>query len=212
MFGLGTDDTGQLLFLVTLLALLVGSALFGWGWRGTHPARRHIGHLLTWALIAVALVTLYAYRAPLQRFAAPVLQELDPSRAVEVTTADGIQGLSIARGRDGHFHIDASANGTPVSFLVDTGASTSVLTLRDAERAGIEIAGLEFTRPVQTANGLAFFAQTNLRTLEIGPYKLNSVPVGIMPEGALETSLLGMSTIDRFAGWRIDGNRMVLLP
>jgi predicted aspartyl protease len=36
--------------------------------------------------------------------------------------------------------------------------------------------------------------------------------VAVMPEDALDTSLLGMSTIDRFAGWRIEGNEMVLVP
>ena len=212
MFGLSGDDTGHLLFLVALLALLVGSATMGWGWRGAHPARRHFGHLLVWLLVGLALVTVYAYRAPLQRFAAPVLQELQPSRVVQVTNADGTETLAIARGRDGHFHIDAEVNGRPVSFLVDTGASTTVLTLSDAERSGIDIASLEFNRPVQTANGIALFARADLESLEIGPYRIAPLQVGVMPESTLQTSLLGMNTINRFASWRIDGNRMVLVP
>ncbi len=212
MFGLSGDDTAYLIFLVVLLALLVGSGTMGWGRRGGSPARRNIGHMLVWLLIGLGLVTVYAYRAPLQRFAAPVLQELTPSRVVQVTDADGIDTLAIARGRDGHFHIDAEVNGTPVSFLVDTGASTTVLTLRDAERSGIDVTALEFNRPVQTANGMALFAQADLDSLQIGPYRIAPVRVGVMPEGTLQTSLLGMSTINRFASWRIDGNRMVLVP
>ncbi len=207
MFGLSEDQSLSLVYLVILLVFLVGTAGFAWRRPGST-----IRHLAIWILIGLALVTLYAYRAPLQRFAAPVMQELDPSRAIEVTNADGQTELSIARGRDGHFHIDAEANGSPVRFLVDTGASTTVLTLRDAERSGIEIAGLEFDRPVQTANGIAFFARADLRTLEIGPYRLSAIRVGVMPEGTLETSLLGMNTIDRFAEWRMEGNRMVLVP
>jgi aspartyl protease family protein len=218
MFGLGDDQSLRLLYLVLLLVFLVGT---GWGWsrgRGNAPSARFGGsgfnlrHLAVWALIALALVTVYAYRAPLQRFAAPVLRELDPSRVVQVTNADGTAELAVARGADGHFHIDAEANGTPVSFLVDTGASTTVLTLGDAERVGIDVASLAFDRPVQTANGIAMFARADLESLTIGPYRLSGVSVGIMPEGALETSLLGMSTINRFAGWRVDGDRMVLTP
>jgi aspartyl protease family protein len=207
MFGLGDDQSLRLLYLVLLLVFLVGTAGFGWG-----RARTNIRHLAIWLLVGLALVTAYAYRVPLQRFAAPVLQELDPSRVVEVTAADGTAELAVARGADGHFHVDAEANGTPVSFLVDTGASTTVLKLADAERAGIDIASLRFDRPVQTANGIAFFARADLDSLEIGPYRLSAVPVGVMPEGSLETSLLGMSTINRFAGWRVDGDRMVLVP
>lgn len=212
MFGLGENDTGHFIYLVLLLAVLLGGAAFGYSWRGTHPVLRHVGHLVIWLLIGLALVTAYTYRAPLQRFAAPVLRELDPSRVVEVTGPDGARELSIARGRDGHFHLKADVNGTPVSFLVDTGASTTVLTLRDAERSGIDVGALQFNRPVQTANGMAFFARADLQTLEIGPYRLRRLPVGIMPEGTLETSLLGMNTIDRFTGWRVDGDRMVLVP
>jgi aspartyl protease family protein len=207
MFGLGEDQSLRFLYLVLLLVFLVGSAGFGWG-----HARTNIRHLTIWLLIGLALVTVYAYRAPLQRFAAPVLQELDPSRVVQVTGPDGGSELAIVRGRDGHFHLDAEANGTPVRFLVDTGASTTVLTLRDAERSGIDTATLEFNRPVQTANGVAFFARADLRTLEIGPFRLFAIGIGVMPEGTLETSLLGMNTINRFAGWRIDGDRMVLTP
>jgi aspartyl protease family protein len=160
----------------------------------------------------IGLVTAYAYRTPLMRFAQPVLQELAPSRVVEVTSADGTAELAIARSGDGHFHIDAEANGRPVSFLVDTGASTTVLTLADAAEAGINTAALQFNRPVTTANGIAMFASARLDSLEIGPYRLSDVRVGIMPEGALDTSLLGMSTINRFAGWRVEGDRMVLVP
>ncbi len=207
MFGLGEEQSLRLLYLVLLLVFLVGTAGFGWG-----RARTNIRHLAIWILVGVTLVTAYAYRAPLQRFAAPVLQELDPSRVVEVTSPDGARELAIARGRDGHFHLDAEANGTPVRFLVDTGASTTVLTQRDAERSGIDVASLEFNRPVQTANGIAFFARADLRTLEIGHYRLSAVPIGVMPQGTLETSLLGMSTINRFAGWRVEGDRMVLVP
>lgn len=217
MFGLGEDQSMRLLYLVLLLVFLV---VFGWGWRRGRtnaPIARYGGgfnvrHLAIWALIVLGLVAAYAYRTPLLRLAGPVLQELDPSRVVEVTSADGTTELAIVRSGDGHFHIDAEANGTPVSFLVDTGASTTVLTLRDAERAGIDITSLQFNRPVTTANGIAFFASTELGSLEIGPYRLANVRVGIMPEGALETSLLGMNTINRFAGWRVDGDRMVLVP
>jgi aspartyl protease family protein len=129
---------------------------------------------------------------------------------VEVTTPDGARELVVRRGPDGHFHIEADVNGVSIRFLIDTGASSTVLTQADAARSGIETAALRFNRPVQTANGTAFFASARLESLEIGPYRVRDVPVAVMPENTLNISLLGMSTINRFGGWRIEGDRMVL--
>ena len=207
MFGLDNDQLARLLYLVALLAFVAGGLGYRRGSRGAA-----LRHLAIWASVALALVAVYAYRAPLLRFAGPVLAELDPSRVVEVTTDAGAQELVIRRGPNGHFQLEAEVNGEPVRFLVDTGASSTVLTLADAERSGIDTAALEFDRPVQTANGVAFYARARLRSLEIGPYRLTGVPVGVMPQQALNISLLGMNTINRFAGWRVDGDKMVLVP
>jgi len=207
MFGLGSDESFRLLYLVLLLAFVAMGLRLSRGRLG--PNLRHLG---VWALIVLGLVAVYAYRAPLMRFAAPVMLELDPSRVIEITDPDGGSELIVARGRDGHFHIDGRANGTAVDFLVDTGASSTVLTLTDAERAGIDITGLSFDAPVRTANGIAYYADTRLDSLEIGPWRLNDISVSVMPGEALDTSLLGMSTLDRFSGWRIEGDRMVLMP
>ena len=87
-----------------------------------------------------------------------------------------------------------------------------MLTLADAERAGIDITALSLRRPVRTANGIAYYADARLDSLEIGPWRLNDISVSVMPGEALDTSLLGMSTLDRFSGWRIEGDRMVLMP
>ena len=163
-------------------------------------------------LIAAALIVVYTYRAPMLNFAGPVIRELAPSRMVEVTSPSGERELVIRRADDGHFHVDAEANGASIRFLVDTGASGTVLTMDDAARAGINVDALAFNRPVQTANGVAYYASATLDSLALGPYSLGSVPVGVMPEQAMDTSLLGMSTIDRFSSWRVEGDQMVLVP
>ena len=208
MFGLDSDQTSRLVYLSALLALLAGSMVFGRSGRGG----ANIRHLAIWALVALGLVALYAYREPVLRFAAPVLAELNPSRVVEVTSPTGGRELIISRSDDGHFHVDAEVNGADARFLVDTGASTTVLTMADAARAGIDVDALAFNRPVHTANGVAYYASATLDSLKLGPYDLGSVNVGVMPEQAMDTSLLGMNTIDRFSSWRVEGNRMVLVP
>jgi aspartyl protease family protein len=207
MLGLDEDQLMRLLYLVALLAFVIA-------WRGYRRAGRGRDFLRlgVWVAIALLLVAIYAYRAPLLNFAAPILHELAPARVAEITSSEGERELAILRGPDGHFHADARANGATIRFLVDTGASATVLTMADAKRAGIDTDALSFDLPVETANGTAFSASATLDSLEIGPYRFSSVRVGIMPAAALKTSLLGMSTINRFAGWRIEGDRMVLTP
>ena len=207
MFGLDNDQIARLVFLVALLAFLLGGMGLRRGQGGAG-----LRHLAVWVLIVLGLVTIYTYRAPLLRFAAPVLQELAPGRFVEVTNSQGAQELVIRRDPNGHFQLVANANEASVRFLVDTGASSTVLTYADAGRSGIDTDALEFNRPVQTANGIAFSARATLRSLEIGPFRLSDLPVAIMPADALNISLLGMSTINRFGSWRIEGDQMVLVP
>ena len=207
MFGLNDNQSLRLVYLGVLLVILLGS--IGFGRSRTAAKFRYLG---VWVLIAVALVALYAYRAPVSRFAAPVLREIAPSRVTAVTTPTGARELLISRADDGHFHVDAEANGASVRFLVDTGATGTVLTVGDARRAGIDVDTLAFNRPVQTANGTAYYASATLDSLTIGPERLISVPVGIMPAQAVDTSLLGMSTINRFSAWRVEGDQMVLVP
>lgn len=207
MFGLDGDQTTRLIYLTVLLVILVGSIKLGRG--RSAGSLRYLG---IWVLIAAALIVIYTYRAPVLDFASPVLRELAPSRVSEVTGPEGTREIVVMRADDGHFHIDAEANGASVRFLVDTGASGTVLTMEDAARAGINVDALAFNRPVQTANGMAYYASARLDSLAIGPYRLESVPVGVMPEQAMNTSLLGMNTIDQFKSWRVEGNRMVLVP
>ncbi len=207
MFGLNDHNSLRFVYLTALLVMLVGSVGLG---RNRRAAKfRHLG---VWLLIAIALVVVYAYRGRVLEAAAPVIQELAPSRVAEATSPQGQQELVVRRSDDGHFHLDAMADGVPVRFLVDTGASTTVLTAADAARVGIDPSSLSYDRAVQTANGMAYYASASLSSLSIGPYHLASVPVGVMPAGKIDTSLLGMNTINRFSSWRVEGDKMMLVP
>lgn len=206
VLDLDGDSLGRMIYLLALL-LLVSAGLVRY--RGQLP--KALSHLGIWLLIIVGLVAVYAYRQPLMQVAAPVLSELSPSRAVMVMGPDGAQNLLVSRASDGHFHVQGEVNGVSVDFLVDSGASTTTLAWHDAERAGLAVGSLRFDRMVQTASGTALSARAHLDRLTLGPYALADVSAAVMPRGTLSTSLLGMNVLNRFASWRVEGDRLVLV-
>lgn len=207
LFGLTDENLAGLVYLAGLL-ILVGGGLRVYRNRLPQALRQ----AAIWIIIFLVMVTIYAYRGPLLRFAGPVLSELNPDRAVVVTDPDGNRTLTVARSSNGHFYVKASVEGTPIRFLIDTGATGTVLSERDAVRIGIAVDTLTFNRPMQTANGLVFEARTRIGRLEIGPFALRNVSVGVLRDSQLNTSLLGMNVLSRFASFQVEGDRLILTP
>ena len=61
-------------------------------------------------------------------------------------------------------------NGEPVRFMVDTGASDIVLSLRDAERVGLDPGALDFAGRAMTANGPVGTAAVRLGVVKFGGF------------------------------------------
>jgi len=108
---------------------------------------------------------------------------------------------TLTAGAGGHFFTTARINDRDITVLVDTGASAVVLSLEDARRAGINPAMKDFTVPVTTANGQVMAAAVTLRRVAIGQIRVTDVRGLMMPRGAMEGSLLGMSFLTRLKGF-----------
>ncbi|MGH6886050.1 MAG: retropepsin-like aspartic protease family protein, partial [Geminicoccales bacterium] len=72
--------------------------------------------------------------------------ETTPDDDVGAEESDGLLELVIRAGPRGHFVVDAEVEGTPLTFLVDTGASDIVLSQDDARRLGLEPRTLDYSR------------------------------------------------------------------
>ena len=94
--------------------------------------------------------------------------------------------------------------------MLDTGASSVVLTEDDAKAAGLPIAMLSYTVSIETANGRAGAAPVTLDRVAIGGLEERSVEALVVQPGQLRTSLLGMSFLNRLQGWQVNGDRLVL--
>src|SRR5437879_642957 len=98
--------------------------------------------------------------------------------------------------RAGHFLLTAAVNGSPLRFLVDTGASYVTLTPEDARAAGIPASDLRFTGRVATANGEVHVAPVKLREIRLEQFTMEDVDA-VVVDTQLSVSLLGMSFLKR---------------
>ena len=112
---------------------------------------------------------------------------------------------------NGHFVFKAAVNERLASFVADTGATFVVLTYEDAERLGLSPRSLDFSAPVQTANGVSYVAPVTLDRVRVEDITVRNVPAAVAAKGALATNLLGMSFLGRLRSFQIQGGELVLI-
>lgn len=118
--------------------------------------------------------------------------------------------VEVPRSQDGHYYMTAEVNGTPINFVVDTGASEIVLTKEDAERAGLSVDQLQFFGRASTANGEVRTAPVRLDSVDIGGIRDTDVPA-FVNEGQMFQSLLGMSYLNRWDRLEIADGTLLLM-
>ncbi|TIR32709.1 MAG: TIGR02281 family clan AA aspartic protease [Mesorhizobium sp.] len=204
-FGVENYDFSRLIWLGALVAL-IGAGLL----RSGRPLGAMARNLGTWAVIVLALIAGYQYRYELQDFASRVTAGLVPGSPLALGLEDGHATVTLDKAGNGHFEARIMVNGTPVRAVVDTGATSTVLTAQDAQAAGFNPAALKFTIPVSTANGMARAAAVRTDELAIGGIIRRDMPVMIAAPGMLGQSLLGMNFIGSLSGFDVRGDRMIL--
>ena len=138
--------------------------------------------------------------------------ELNPSReaAEENVASSGLERqLILRRAADGHFKVRAYINGVAIPFLVDTGASDVALSADAAERIGINLRNLKYTRGYQTANGVIYAAPVTLRDVRIGDLRVYDVEASVTKSN-IGMSLLGMSFLNRLSSFEVRGRELIL--
>jgi aspartyl protease family protein len=115
--------------------------------------------------------------------------------------------VTLAAGPGGHFIGEGAVNGTPIRFLVDTGATSIALPASFAQRAGLDY---RKGRPgmSSTANGNVPVYRVSLDKVRLGDIELQSVDAVVFENG-LDTALLGMSFLNR-VDMKREGETMTL--
>jgi aspartyl protease family protein len=175
-------------------------------------AREVVRDVVVWAALGLGLVAIYGFRDELKIVAARVVDELSPAGADlgAEAASEGEQAVRLRRRTDGHFVARTLVDGTQITMLVDTGASSIILKSSDAQRIGFNTASLAYTVPVQTANGTAFAAPIRLKSISVGTLGFANVEALVTQPGALEESLLGMSFLSKLGSYEFSGDYLTL--
>jgi aspartyl protease family protein len=189
------EQTASLIYL-----MLLGTVIAGYFFL-SH--RQSIGQGLRqaglWALIFIGVIAAYGLWSDIQGSVMPRQTVFAEDARVEVP-----------RSPDGHYHMVLEVNGTPVRFVVDTGATDIVLSAADAARVGIDTGELAFVGAARTANGTVSTARIWLDEVRLGSIADTGVPA-VVNGGEMTGSLLGMAYLDRFAEVRIGDGTLTLM-
>jgi len=124
--------------------------------------------------------------------------------------SEPIYAVRIPRGSNGEFAVQARINGIAAAMVVDTGATSVVLTYETAKAIGLPLELLEYNVDVQTASGHTKAARLWLDRIAIGKMVERSVPALVVSQGQMKTNLLGMSFLDRLESFEVRADHLML--
>lgn len=204
-FGLQNDNFAQLIAM-SMWGALIATAVIPRKGQFKEFAR----NAAIWIFIILGLTAGYVFRYELQDIASRVTAGLVPGSPRSITTLEGRERVVLSRSDRNHFVARMRLNGKSITLLVDTGASSTVLTRRDAEQAGIDIDALAYTIPISTANGTNFAAPARLNTMEIGSINRSNLRILVAKPGVLSESLLGMNFLTTLSAFEFRGDELYL--
>jgi aspartyl protease family protein len=191
-------DAGKIAYEIIIVLLVSSTLAYG-------KKRQGFVYLTIWAGIFLLLITGYSYRHELLAVKQKVLAELSPASGFQKTP----DSISFPISADGHFHIRGEVDGTPIMFLVDTGASDIVLSPNDAEKIGIDAHRLKFNRFYETANGMVRGGSIRIADFRVGDLHLKEVGASVN-EAEMSDSLLGMTFFKRLKRYEVKDDVLTL--
>ncbi len=188
------DSQARLFYLALLGMALIGGVFYNYRDRfGTA-----VQHAAIWVLIFLGVTIAYGFKDQLTTQLYP-----DSARSVDDRT------IALRRADDGHFYARVRVNGAEIRFMVDTGATNLVLSQQDARRIGLAMDSLNYILPSSTANGTVYGAGVVLDRVELGGFVDTDV-AAVVNGGRMNISLLGMTYLDRFRSFSVEGDTLLL--
>ena len=184
------------LYLLMALMLVAGSLI-----ARREPIAKMATMALAWIAIFGAGFILFTFRDDLSYVA-----ERIKSEATGAPVQIGRE-LRIPMAIDGHFWVEGSVNGTPVKFLVDSGATMTTIGRQTAEAANVDISQRR-DQAVRTGNGMVRVSSGRADTLAIGSIERQGVGLHVADQSDLD--VLGMNYLSSLQRWGVEGRWLIL--
>lgn len=162
---------------------------------------------LAWIAIFAALFAVFSFRFEFLAIWDRVKSDFAGTSSQSVSG----EAIEIKRRDDGHYWLRLEVNGTPVQFLIDSGATTTAINESTAVEASIDVDRSGYPVIISTANGRVTAKRGSIQTLVIGPHRIQKHPV-VVSESFGDTNVLGMNFLDTMKSWKVEGNVMTLQP
>ena len=142
-----------------------------------------------WPAMVLALVGVVFFAAD-RLTRTPTVVHVVPGQVIEIPVA-----------RDGHYYVEGSVNGTPLRFMIDTGATYVSVSDKFAASARLPEG---VTGYFSTANGTVAGKIVKGQAVEAEGFKVSGLSVAVTPLGSKQ-GLLGQNFLRRFEISQSDG-------
>ncbi len=117
-------------------------------------------------------------------------QQNNPNQEFSSVSSNNIAEVKLKQNRYGHYVVTGKINNSPVTFLLDTGATLISIPEKVANQLKLKKG---YPTQSRTANGTITVYSTRLNLVSIGAIKLTNIRATINPHMEGDEILLGMS-------------------
>lgn len=197
-----SQDGPSLIWGIVMVVLLVSSLA-----ARRLPLSQVAKMSLAWVAIFAALFAIFSFRFEFQEIWSRMKSDFAGTAGQSVSG----EAIALKRQDDGHYWLQVDINGTPVNFMIDSGATTTAMNATSAADANVEVDSEGYPVIISTANGQVSAKRGSLQSMQIGPHKLSDHHV-VVSESFGDTNVLGMNFLDSMKSWKVEGNVMTLQP
>ena len=194
------EDGPSLIWGVICILLLVSSLV---------ARRLSLGEVakaaLAWMAIFAALFAIFSFRFEFIGIWERVKADISGTAGQSISS----EAIELRRQDDGHYWLLVDINGKAVRFMVDSGATMTAINATTAKEVGVEADGYPII--LSTANGRVAAKRGNVRSLVVGPHRIENHAV-VVSESFGDVNLLGMNFLNSMQSWRVEANVMILQP
>ena len=194
-----TLNFSYLIYLIIILIVLLGTFLLS----NKKNLNKNIQNLAIWGLIFFALLVTYYLWNELKF-------SMEKERYNYVIENDN--SILINKSYDGHFYLPLSINNKEIIFLVDTGATKSLLSKSDYKL--LKNNEINFTKEkiIETANGKIIALETTFDKVKLFNNILGDITFLVVRDDfeGPNISLLGLDLLDNKFNYQITNNYLKL--